>query len=204
MTAATEKLVETGRSTATTYHFRSEPGATAWAGGWATCTVNDATGELLIQSDWTDPCGHRWHTAHLGCPTLTEFLARDRGGYFDYFVGKLLPPERRERFSAEETVKEMRRRVLAARRTGDLLRAEARELWAALGELEHYDDRRDFFYNLDDTTYRDHFSDTFEDAREVPTREAWALEKVIMPALAAACQREVERRKLAAPAGAAA
>jgi hypothetical protein len=196
-----DRLVETARSTATVYHFRSPPGPTAWVGGWALCTVNDATGELLIQSDWTDACGYLWGTAHLGCPTLTDFPAQDHGGLFDYLVGKLLPPERRERFSPEATVKEMRRRVVAGRRDGGLARDEARELWDALGELDHYEDRGEFFARLDDTAYGNHFSDTFEDAREAPTRDAIALGTIILPALAEACQREVARRRLAAAHG---
>lgn len=195
-------LAETGRSTATTYHFRSSPGATAWFGGWATCTVNDATGELSIQSDWTGVCGHRWDVRRLGCPTLTEFLAGDRSGYYDYLVGKLLPPERRERFCPEATVKAMRLRVVEARRGGDLDRATARTLWDGLGELDGYDDQRDFFHHLEgDTTYGEHFSAEWEDAREVSTSEATALERIILPALIEACRREVERRRLTAAHG---
>ena len=189
-------LTEANRSTATAYHFRSPPGKTAWWGGWAICTVNDATGELLIQSDWTEACGHRWHVDHLGCPTLTEFLAQDRGGYYDYLVGKLLPPTRRDRFSPEATVKEMRRRVVKRRRDGDLDRAVARELWDALGELTGHDDVHEFFAHLcEDTEYGDLF-DFGEDAREEPTSEATALTKIILPALVEACRREVARRAL--------
>lgn len=192
-------LAETGRSTATTYHFRSPPGATAWWGGWALCTVNDATGELSIQSDWTGSCGYRWDVGHLGCPTLTEFLAQDRGGYYDYLVGKLLPAERRERFSPEATVKEMRRRVLDARRCLDIDRLLARQIWDALGELTSIDDSRDFVTHLNgDTDYCEHFDDVYEDLREEPTSEATALTKIILPALVDACRREVERRALAA------
>ena len=188
-------LTEANRSTATAYHFRSPPGKTAWCGGWAICTVNDATGELLIQSDWTEACGHRWNVNHLGCPTLTEFLAQDRGGYYDYLIGKLLPPDRRERFSAEETVKEMHRRIAQARREGDLTRGAARDLWSDVGDLEGYDDRDDFYRHLeDDTEYGKHFSNTFEDAREVPTREVVALETIILPALVKACRSELARR----------
>lgn len=193
-------LAETGRSTATTYHFRSPPGATAWFGGWATATVNDATGELSIQSDWTGACAYRWHVDHLGCPTLTEFLARDRD--FDYLVDKLLPSDRRKRFCPKATVEEMRRRVVERRWSGGLDRATARELWDGLGELAGYDDAGDFFDHLeDDTGYGDRFSDTFEDAREVPTSEATALERIILPALVEACRREVERRRLTAAHG---
>lgn len=191
-----DHLVETGRSTATAYHFRSPPGATAWFGGWAICTVNDITGELLIQSDWTEACGHRWNTSHLGCPTLTHFLARDRGEHFGYFVGKLLPAERRERFSPEATVKEMRRRVAERRKAGGIDRETARDIWDALGEIDGCEDRSDFFYSLGETGYGDHFSDSFEDSREVPTRDAIALETIILPALAEACRREIERRTL--------
>jgi hypothetical protein len=183
-----DQLRETGRSTATAYHFRGR-------GGWAICTVNDATGELLIVSDWTDGCGFRWHTAHLGCPTLTEFLAHDRGGHYDYLVG--------ERFSADETVKAMRERVLHLRRDGELTRGEARATWEALDDLRGCNDDREFFEGVFrlDSGGRDAFPEPWEFARMVRTRDAWALDTFILPALAAACQRELERRQLAAAHG---
>lgn len=192
-----DAIVETNRSTANTYHFRSPPGATAWAsrGGWALCTVNDVTGELLIQSDWTGTCGYRWNIDHLGHPSLTDFLAQDRGGYYGYLIGKLLPVERRERFSPEATVKQMRRRVLDARRCLDIDRLLARQIWNALGELTGFEDSRDFLTYLNsDTDYCEHFYDIYEDLREEPTSEAKALATIILPALVDACRREVERR----------
>ncbi len=187
-------LAETARSTATTYHFRSPPCTTSRVGGWALCTVNDTTGELLIQSDWTEACGHRWPVDSLGRPTLTDFLA---GAHFDYLVDKLLPPERRKRFCPESTVKHMRCLVVERRKLGGISRGGARELWDALGELISIDDSRDFLTHLNgDTDYCEHFDDVYEDLREVPTSDAHALATIILPALVEACRREVERRRL--------
>lgn len=39
-------------STATTYHFRSQTNDRRFPTEWALCTVNDATGELTVCSDW--------------------------------------------------------------------------------------------------------------------------------------------------------
>jgi hypothetical protein len=94
-------------STATTYRFVSSE----QLGGWACCTVNDATGELTITSDWGN-WGHRWHVDHLGRPTLTAFIG-DRGGG-DYLANKLLRGDG-WRFSAEKTTQELRRRIVERR-----------------------------------------------------------------------------------------
>lgn len=59
VTTPTLTLVST--QAAVTFSFR----ATGGASGWANCTVNNATGELLITSDWGDWC-HRWDP-HPGC-----------------------------------------------------------------------------------------------------------------------------------------
>ena len=191
----TPAILETGRSTATAYHFKDD------RFGWAICTVNDTTGELAIQSDWTDACGHRWNVNHLGGgATLTEFLAEDRGGYYDYLVNKLLPTGRREQFSAERTVAAMRRRVIDARRAGDLTRDAARGLWDSFDELLGCDDAGEFF-RLVPEDYSAAFDDVYEDVREEPTNDARALETFILPALVDACRREVARRLLVAAHG---
>lgn len=99
------KLARTHHA-ATTYHLVPE----GRDFGWALCTVNDSTGELLITSDWGN-WAHRWSAdpAHLGAPTLTHFLGERAGCHCHYLADKLTRREDRERFDARETVKHMRR-----------------------------------------------------------------------------------------------
>jgi hypothetical protein len=99
------------KNTAVTYSFRATSGF-----GWALCTVNDGTGELLITSDWGD-WSHRWDPRPecLGHPTLTAFLG-ERGDV-DYIARKLQREGRAgRRWSARETVRELRQLVWKRRR----------------------------------------------------------------------------------------
>ncbi len=95
-------------SGAVTYHLR--PVADVPLGGWALATVNDATGELAIQSDWGN-WSFRWNTDHIGCESLTHFIAgRFTGdGDCDYLANKLTSREDRERFDSHATVEYMQR-----------------------------------------------------------------------------------------------
>ena len=72
------ELASSTLGTADVYSFRFKR-------GWAIFTVNDATGEFFITSDWGD-WTHRWNIDALGCPTLTEFIRR---GDCHYLAGKL-------------------------------------------------------------------------------------------------------------------
>lgn len=127
--------------TATTYRF--------YGRGWALCTVNDATGELLITSDW-GKWSHRWNINHLGVPTLTAFIG-DRDSV--HYLADKLNGHRGQELSASKTIKEFRR-MLCERRLEDgrdladlasvgatsqrkLLAADAaREIWDALGDVD--------------------------------------------------------------------
>lgn len=97
----------------TTYSFRSTERF-----GWALCTVNDATGELLITSDWGN-WSHRWdpNPACLGAPTLTSFIGTR--GDVDYLARKLQREGRAgRRWSAVATVTALRQ-ALCERRLED-------------------------------------------------------------------------------------
>lgn len=94
-----------------TYHLQPE-GERGF--GWALATINDATGELTIQSDWGN-WAYRW--PHRGMAeingrreTLTEFIAGRFGARTecDYLANKLTTHEERHVFDAELTVEWLR------------------------------------------------------------------------------------------------
>jgi hypothetical protein len=94
----------------TTYQFRADD-----ALGWALCTVNDETGELLITSDWGN-WSHRWdpRPSCLGAPSLTAFIGT-RGGV-DYLARKLSREGREgRRWSARLTARNLHRRLCERR-----------------------------------------------------------------------------------------
>lgn len=187
------------KSTPTTYQFRGEPF------GWAYCTVNDATGELNIQSDWGN-WAYRWSPdpKHLGYPTLTAFIAGREA--VDYIANKLQreghsgrrwsgPATARalQRLLLERRIESGRHRPRFARYRGRILdRDLARILYDTLGELgDELDGSADLFY---DRILR------IEDFAEFITSEPWdyevteqtpedkALREVVLPALIRACQ----------------
>lgn len=89
-------------NTSTTYQFHNKERNF----GWALCTVNDGTGELLITSDWGN-WSYMWspNPSHLGAATLTHFVGeRD---CVDYLADKLLGRRGSQRFSIDETVKHL-------------------------------------------------------------------------------------------------
>jgi hypothetical protein len=109
MTTAQPTLELAGiTNAATTYSFRGE------TRGWALCTVNDQTGELIITSDWGS-WSYQWspQPSHLGHATLTHFIG-DRAGP-DYIADKLLGRRGSYVFSAPETTKHLRKRLCEVR-----------------------------------------------------------------------------------------
>lgn len=99
-------------ASAVTYQFHTlGPGFRSWA----LCTVNDATGELLITSDWGN-WSYRWDPSprSLGAQTLTAFIGNR--GDVDYLARKLQREGHAGRsFSAEKTATELRQRLCEVR-----------------------------------------------------------------------------------------
>lgn len=194
-------MVQTGRSAALAFHFRSAPAAPSIFGsGWALCTLNNRTGELTVCSDWGD-WTHRWNVDHLGSPSLLHFIGDRTRGSHSYIAEKLCKRQEREQFSPEKTVAEWRRCILERRREGWRLmpREVARQLWDELGEIEREDDVRDFvdaFYKIDHSELI--FSDgPSEHLRYESTSAYLVLLHSIIPALVGACTAELRKLEAA-------
>lgn len=193
-----------------TYYFRAVNDI-----GWALCTVDDTSGVLSIVSDYGNWC-HMWGTRHLGCPTLTHFLAK-RGPFnrydFDYYAMKLLGRANAEVLDTDATIKEWRKRLCAARleegrngsdnppyflmRQNRLDRALAREIWDDLGSLHDYDnDERSFNERaLDIAGFTRWISqEPWECTQHRPSREYNDLTGFILPALSVACADTIDQR----------
>ena len=107
--ASSPALILESTQTATTYSFR----AVADAFGWASCTINDATGELLITSDWGN-WSHRWdpRPSCLGAPNLTTFIGTRSD--IDYLARKLQHGSGQQ-WSARVTATNLRRQLCRRR-----------------------------------------------------------------------------------------
>lgn len=193
----TTVLELTSRSKADAYVFHPAKGDDGRRGaGWAICTVNDATGELLVCSDWGN-AAHRWSTdpKSLGHATLTDFIGTRAD--VDYLARKLTSP-RSSSFSWDATVAAFKREIVADRRRLDITHDKARDAWDALEAMEHHGDGDQasvlFIEHLPDEV-KDLFEEPWELMQTEPTREFRALVDFILPALVKACAAEVARRK---------
>lgn len=184
-------------TSARTYQFRSpQP-----LGGWALCTVNDETGELLIVSDWGN-WSHLWNPKHLGRPSLTHFIADRRD--CDYLANKLLSGSAWV-LDADATIKKWRRELCVQRlkegREGaddlpylpnsERLDAHlAREIWDDLGSLHEADGHEAVFidraYQIEGFT-RWISEEPWEGTEHRYSHEYRALVDFILPALAKVC-----------------
>ena len=199
----TLELVEILTS-ARTYRFH----AAKDLGGWALCTVNDTTGELLIMSDWGN-WSHLWNPKHLGSPSLTHFIA-DRRSY-DYLANKLLGSRDARVLDADATIKKWRG-VLCARRLEEgragadnppyyLPRKErldaclAREIWDRLGSLFEDEGNEPIF--IEHAWQIEGFSrwissEPWDDTAHRYSHEYKVLVDFLLPALAEACAQTVK------------
>lgn len=115
-------------TSAVAYSFRFE------GYGWAIFTLNDATGELSLHSDW-GTYGHRWDTNAMGqvggrLRTVTEFLS----GCDGHYVTKKLQLDTQAKeldpvVDDEESLAAIRASIITSRRNGRIGRDRARELW---------------------------------------------------------------------------
>ncbi len=196
---------------ATTYQFTDDERF-----GWALCTVNDATGELLITSDWGN-WSHIWganpHT--LGAATLTHFLGRHRASGklrtdVDYFAMKLLGRKGAYRFSATKTTAYFHKKICERRletwrgawgygRGAQLMTKQiARDLWdeiESLGNELHGCDGADQLYVerfMQLENYAMVSEEPWEEIQTETSPEWTILNETILPALAKACYERIQ------------
>jgi hypothetical protein len=200
-------------ATATTYTFRAVGDL-----GWAICTVNDATGELAITSDWGN-WSHVWNPRHLGVPSLTHFIG-DRKSY-DYLANKLLGRADCWVLDADATITKWRKQLAERRlkegrhharvpdslRTRDYLaplhdhepltREHARDIWESLGSL--YDDELHESHFIEHAYQIEGFSywiteRPWESTEHRTSNDYNILVETILPALAEVCELEAATR----------
>lgn len=197
------RLVETTTG-ARTYRFRPEDRDL----GWALVTINDATGEVLICSDWgnyTEIFGR----SGLGTVDVTHFLARYDAGSFDYLVNRFLGRAKRT-FCSDATVDRLRERLIDLRREDISLSGRKPphpcgyfthdDFEAASAELEELRDIGQgeqasalFWERLPDKV-TELISDIHESFAEVETSAAQSLREILLPAIVRVCADELERR----------
>lgn len=197
-------------STAVTYSFETSGSVFK---SWALCTVNDRTGELLITSDWGN-WAHRWSAdpESLGAASLTAFIgkrfAQPDPSRVDYLARKLQPNGQDRRWSAEATVKALKR-VLCERRLEDgrnmpgyphkrLCKEDARLLWDRLDSHAEDDNETLFCERFrQDSDLCDYITDEPHEYRMTEqTSEDRMLREFILPALIEACRlSEIWRAK---------
>ena len=185
MTARASRLPDVARatvttSTATAYHFE-------FTHGWACFTVNDATGELGVQSDW-GTYAYRWsaHPKHLGAPTLTAFL-RTAEPY--YLADKLHygRPRDREEFDSDSTRHDLRKRVGELYADQRLTKAQVRNVLYAIDDLEMDSGPELFMQSFCDgpECLRQLTHDPYEWIRSRPTYSFMVLYEALLPAFLA-------------------
>lgn len=208
-------------SSATTYTFHVEGNDF----GWAICTVNDRTGELMIVSDWGN-WSYLWGTKHLGVPTLTEFIGNPRRaqtGDYDYLANKLLGRQDCWVIDADATIDAWRKKLCEkryaegheatywGRRPDDipvfvghpfaLTKYHARELWDELGRLHEYAyDERGFIdaaMRIEGIGYVS--EQPWEDVQHRHSNDYRILTETILPALCEACELEAKTRPRTSP-----
>lgn len=193
-----KQLAHVRTSAATTYHLRPQADDHRFPTEWALCTVNDATGELTVCSDWGN-FTYLWSARpeHLGAPSLTHFIgARDAA---HYLADKLTSSDRklRYRFSPEKTVKRFCEIAGERYRDRDVDKAECKRLVEALRELLTHavDEERDFvdrFYEIDG--HDKIASEPWDCFQHEPTSAYLVLLHSILPALIAACGETIKTR----------
>ena len=146
-------------SQAIAYHFGFDH-------GWAIFTVNDATGELNLQSDWGD-YAYRWpaRPESLGAENLTAFLVNARADS-DYVARKLFGGDTTE-FDADATAEALRDAIVSRRRKNEIDRDVARAAWDELARWgpSSYDD----FHNTPDEISEALYQSAYEYARTCST-----------------------------------
>lgn len=193
-------LAHVKTSTAITYLLRPQPSDQRFQSEWALCTVNDATGELTVCSDWGN-FTYLWGAdpKHLGAPTLTHFIATRSSAH--YLTEKLTssPSTLRERFAPDATVKYLCERAGQLYRDRDIDKATCGRIVADLRDLLSHDvdDERDFvdrFYEIEG--HGKIASEIWECFQHEPTIGYLVLLHSIIPALIEACRMTVRRRDL--------
>lgn len=156
-------------------------------GAWCIFTINNATGEFLITSDWGH-WSHRWHTAALKGLPLHQFLLQCEPTYIVRKLAHNNPADLAKEIDETATIAHVRKMILKDRRAEHLSAYDARLLWDAVGvwniEYTYYDGQMDtnlYQYLVDPYAYiqhQDSHNYTFLVEKLIPFFQKWLSEHI--------------------------
>lgn len=100
--------------------------------GWAIFTINEATGEFSIQSDWGN-YNYRWNIRHTGYKTMTEFVAHAGAHYIVDKFSYGRHPDLVDVVDEEKTKQALYERIIEKRKEKEIDRYEARHYYDYVG-----------------------------------------------------------------------
>ncbi len=102
-------------------------------GAWAIFTINDATGEFSIQSDWGN-YSYRWNTDALGDKDLTDFLCQCEPNYIVRKFSQENKHDLKPVTDLDETRRVVRESILEQRRIREIEKDDARALYELVND----------------------------------------------------------------------
>lgn len=124
-------------------------------GNWAEFFIDEAYGTLTIRSSF-GTYSYGWDSYGHDLKAFLLSIMDKEDGYYGYILGKLSKGERE--FLFDETIKEMKSKILEERREDEINEEEAREMWDEIEGLDECSTGNEFYHLVGNaSTFLEHF-----------------------------------------------